>query len=82
LTRPQAWFYGEGLELPVKPSYDTTLAVPAYNLAARWDTSRSILDVSELDFTVSDVTTFNANQMGEVSKVSMAVLNFLQSYNL
>jgi hypothetical protein len=33
LTRPQAWFYGEGLRLPVTPSYDTTLADPAYSLA-------------------------------------------------
>ncbi|KAF8480769.1 leukotriene-A4 hydrolase [Russula ochroleuca] len=57
-----AWFYGEGPELPVKPSYDTTLADPAYTLAARWDTSRSISDVSELDFARSDVAAFNSNQ--------------------
>jgi len=57
-----AWFYGEGPKLPVTPSYDTTLADPAYGLAARWDTSRSISDVTELDFTASDVATFNSNQ--------------------
>lgn len=68
LTRPQAWFYGEGLKLPVTPSYDTTLADPAYGLAARWDTSRSISDVSELDFATSDVSTFNSNQTSEKSQ--------------
>jgi len=57
-----AWFYGEGLKLPVKPSYDTTLADPAYSLAARWDASRSISDVTELDFAASDVAAFNSNQ--------------------
>jgi leukotriene-A4 hydrolase len=49
----------------VKPSYDTTLADPAYSLAARWDTSRSISDVSELDFVASDVAAFNSNQKGK-----------------
>jgi len=57
-----AWFYGEGLKLPVELSYDTTLADPAYNLAARWDTSRSISDVTNLGFSASDVHTFNSNQ--------------------
>jgi len=57
-----AWFYGEGLKLPVEPSYDTTLADPAYGLAVRWDTSRSISDVTKLDFTASDVEAFNSNQ--------------------
>lgn len=65
LTLTQAWFYGEGLKLPVEPSYDTTLAGPAYGLAVRWDTSRSISDVTELDFTASDVEAFNSNQKSE-----------------
>jgi len=57
-----AWFHGEGLKLPEEPSYDTTLADPAYGLAARWDTSRSISDVTKLDFTTSDVKAFDSNQ--------------------
>ena len=65
LTLTQAWFYGEGLKLPAEPSYDTTLADPAYGLAARWDTSRSISDVTKLDFTASDVKDFNSNQKSE-----------------
>lgn len=65
LTLAQAWFYGEGLKLPAEPSYDTTLADPAYGLAARWDTSRSISDVTKLDFTASDVKAFNSNQKSE-----------------
>ncbi|KAI0271734.1 hypothetical protein BC834DRAFT_950104 [Gloeopeniophorella convolvens] len=57
-----AWFYGEGLKLPVEPSYDTTLAESAYDLAARWDKSRSESDVSKLDFTPSDIEHFDSNQ--------------------
>jgi len=57
-----AWFYGEGLKLPVEPSYDITLADPPYSLAVRWDTSRSISDVTKLDFAASDVETFDSNQ--------------------
>ncbi|KAI0307397.1 leukotriene-A4 hydrolase [Multifurca ochricompacta] len=57
-----AWFYGEGMKLPVEPSYDTTLAESAYSLAALWDASRSIADVAKLDFAASDVTNYNSNQ--------------------
>ena len=77
LTRTQAWFYGEGLMLPVEPSYDTTLADPAYNLAARWDTSRSISDITKLDFAASDVGTFNSNQ-----KIEQSAVPFLQFLTL
>ncbi|KAH9168627.1 leukotriene-A4 hydrolase [Lactarius sanguifluus] len=56
------WFYGEGLKLPVEPSYDTTLAESAYSLAARWDASRTISDVNKLDFAASDVEGYNSNQ--------------------
>jgi leukotriene-A4 hydrolase len=63
----QAWFYGEGLKLPVEPSYDTTLAEAAYSLAARWDASRSVSNVAELDFAASDVENYNSNQKRKVS---------------
>jgi leukotriene-A4 hydrolase len=56
------WFYGEGLKLPVEPSYDTTLAESAYSLAARWDASRTISDVNKLGFATSDVEGYNSNQ--------------------
>lgn len=59
----QAWFYGEGTSLPVEPEYDTTLAQEAYDLAARWDASRT-KTVSELEFKESDLKTFNSNQIG------------------
>ncbi|EJD04497.1 uncharacterized protein FOMMEDRAFT_107254 [Fomitiporia mediterranea MF3/22] len=56
-----AWFYGEGLTLPVEMEYDTTLAEQAYALAARWDSSRD-KDVSNLDFKSSDLEGFDTNQ--------------------
>ena len=58
-----AWFYGEGVELPVKMDYDLTLAETAYKLAARWDTARET-DISKLDFNESDLKDFNSNQIG------------------
>src|SRR5580765_3813834 len=36
-----AWFYGEGLELPVTMEYDLMLAEKAYTLAARWNAARN-----------------------------------------
>ncbi|KAI0785951.1 peptidase family M1-domain-containing protein [Abortiporus biennis] len=57
-----AWFYGEGLELPVTPEYDTTLATQAYALAKRWSDSRSS-DLSQLDFKFDDLNDFNSNQI-------------------
>jgi leukotriene-A4 hydrolase len=73
-TRTQAWFYGEGSKLPVEPSYDTTLADHAYSLAARWDTSRSISDITKLDFAASDVGTFNSNQTSEPQQQAVTFL--------
>jgi len=58
-----AWFYGEGVELPVKMDYDLTLAQKAYKLAKRWDAAREI-DISKVDFTKSDLKEFNSNQIG------------------
>ncbi|KAG8836286.1 hypothetical protein FRC17_007436 [Serendipita sp. 399] len=57
----QAWLYGEGLNLPVDMTYDTTLATQAYELAAKWDKSRSE-DASKL-FRASDVEGWNTNQL-------------------
>ncbi|KAF7320841.1 Leuk-A4-hydro-C domain-containing protein [Mycena chlorophos] len=57
----QAWFYGEGIELPVKMEYDTTLAQAAYALADRWDAARDSTDLST--FTPADLDGFNANQI-------------------
>ncbi|KAJ7086015.1 peptidase family M1-domain-containing protein [Mycena belliarum] len=58
-----AWFYGEGLKLPVKMEYDITLAQAAYTLAERWDASRSIPEIPTLDFKKSDLDAFNSNQI-------------------
>ncbi|KAG8690146.1 hypothetical protein FRC11_013549 [Ceratobasidium sp. 423] len=57
----QAWLYGEGTELPVKMEYDTTLAEKAYQLAAKWDESRST-DVGNLPFSAKDLHDFSSNQ--------------------
>ena len=59
----QAWFYGDGLELPVKMEYDLTLAEQAYTLAERWNNSRNTLDVSQLDFKESDLAELDSNQI-------------------
>lgn len=61
-----AWFYGEGTELPVKMEYDLTLAEKAYTLAERWHAARQ-KDVPQLDFTESDLKDFNTNQIGSCS---------------
>ncbi|KAJ7116299.1 hypothetical protein C8R44DRAFT_832437 [Mycena epipterygia] len=58
-----AWFYGEGLKLPVKMEYDDSLAQEAYALANRWDASRSVAEVSGLDFKKSDLDTFSSTQI-------------------
>lgn len=50
----QVWFYGEGLELPVKMEFDSSLAESAYKLAERWDSSRSV-NISHLQFTANDL---------------------------
>lgn len=57
-----AWFYGEGLDLPVEMIYDLTLAEKAYALAARWDGART-KDISQLDFKATDLNEFDANQI-------------------
>ncbi|ORY89696.1 peptidase family M1-domain-containing protein [Leucosporidium creatinivorum] len=56
-----AWLNGEGLELPVKIEYDTSLADNAYDLAARWDSARS--QDSFPEFTAADVEGWTSNQV-------------------
>jgi len=68
-----AWFYGEGTELPVEMSYDTTLAKAAYDLAERWDAARRDTDTSKLDFKETDLQDFDSNQI-------VVFLEKLQSY--
>ena len=57
----QAWFYGEGVELPVQVDLDLTLAKQAYALADRWDAARTI-DISKATFSAADMDGFNSNQ--------------------
>jgi len=56
-----AWFYGEGVELPVEVDFDLTLAKQAYALADRWDAARAI-DISKTPFSPTDIDGFNSNQ--------------------
>jgi len=56
-----AWFYGEGVELPVQEEVDLTLAKQAYALADRWDRARDI-DISKASFSADDMDGFNSNQ--------------------
>ena len=57
----QAWFYGEGVELPVQVDLDLTLAKQAYALADRWDAARTV-DISKTTFSAADMDGFNSNQ--------------------
>lgn len=68
-----AWLSGEGTELPVKMEYDLQLAEQAYELAAKWDASRSTADATKLPFASSDLDAFDSNQ-------KVAFLERLQSY--
>jgi leukotriene-A4 hydrolase len=63
--RSQAWFFGEGLDLPVEMDYDMTLANAAFSLAERWDASRSTSDPSKSGFRGGDIHGFNGNQIGD-----------------
>jgi len=67
-----AWFYGEGIELPVKLQFDVSLGKEAYDLAARWDDARFVA-VTDLSFTTTDLNDFNSNQ-------KVVLLERLQSY--
>ncbi|KAE9398633.1 zincin [Gymnopus androsaceus JB14] len=67
-----AWFYGEGVELPVKMEYDSTLAESSYELAKRWDSARAV-EISRLEFTENDLDKFSSTQ-------KVVFLERLQSY--
>jgi leukotriene-A4 hydrolase len=56
-----AWFYGEGVRLPVQEKLDLTLAEQAYALADRWDAARAT-DISRTSFAAADMDGFNSNQ--------------------
>ncbi|KAI5833346.1 zincin [Schizophyllum commune Tattone D] len=56
-----AWFYGEGMDLPVQMEYDRSLAEAAYTLAGRWDAARTSR-VDTLDFSADDLKAFDSNQ--------------------
>ena len=56
-----AWFYGEGMQLPVQPTYDESLAKGPHDLAAKWDASR-VIDAKLLTFKKEDIASFNGNQ--------------------
>ncbi|GAA5957633.1 hypothetical protein JCM8115_001380 [Rhodotorula mucilaginosa] len=59
-----AWFNGEGLELPVKMEYDTTLADRAYSLASSWHSSRTLSDADlARKFSASDLQGWSATQI-------------------
>lgn len=45
--------------------YDTSLAETVYALADRWNTSRTITDVSQLDFSESDLEGLDTNQISQ-----------------
>lgn len=55
-----AWLYGEGLELPVKMEYDTTLAEAAFALAERWEKRISGADDK---FSHADIDGWTAGQV-------------------
>ncbi|KAK4705696.1 hypothetical protein P7C70_g496, partial [Phenoliferia sp. Uapishka_3] len=55
-----AWLNGEGLNLPVKMEFDTSLADAAYGLAAKWDAER---DSTTFPFSAADIEDFSSNQV-------------------
>ncbi|POW00058.1 hypothetical protein PSTT_13351 [Puccinia striiformis] len=56
----EAWLHGHGLELPVQPKYDTSLADDAYALAKKWTLART--DQS-IEFSPDDIKDFSSNQI-------------------
>lgn len=58
------WLYGEGLELPVKMEFDTTLAERAFSLADRWmQVIKGSTPLEQLKFSKADIKGWNANQI-------------------
>ncbi|KAG6919450.1 hypothetical protein DXG01_005709 [Tephrocybe rancida] len=69
-----AWFYGEGQNLPVELQYDTSLVEAVYALALQWDASRSTSAITQLKFGESDLKDFDSNQI-------IAFIERLQTYS-
>ncbi|BGP20088.1 hypothetical protein JCM10213_002662 [Rhodosporidiobolus nylandii] len=58
-----AWINGEGLDLPVKMEYDTSLAQACYSLASRWSSARALPKEALLkQFSKDDIKDFSATQ--------------------
>ncbi|KAG5715728.1 Leukotriene A-4 hydrolase [Termitomyces sp. T112] len=68
-----AWFHGQGQDLPVEMEYDTSLAKEVYTLASDWDAARSVSDVAQLKFKEADLKSLDSNQI-------ISFLERLQSY--
>ena len=63
----KTWLYGQGMP-PVTPKFDTTLAVPAYDLAKRWsDAYSKDLNPIDLPFNASDLKGWFAGQICSTS---------------
>lgn len=45
--------------------YDTSLAETVYALADRWNNSRTVTDVSQLNFSESDLEGLDTNQISQ-----------------
>lgn len=58
-----AWLHGEGMELPVKMEYDTTLAEQAFSLADRWIKFVDGSAGEKAHFSLDDIKGWNANQV-------------------
>lgn len=60
----EAWLNGEGLELPVKMVYDTSLADEAFKLAGRWSkVIEGKVDPSSEKFSSEDIKNLDSNQI-------------------
>lgn len=59
-----AWLHGEGIALPVKMTYNDSLAQPAFKLAKKWtDVIASSADPASAPFAKSDVADFDTDQL-------------------
>lgn len=60
----KAWLHGEGLALPVKMTYNDSLAQESYALAKRWsDVIKSSEAPKSGDFSVKDIESFDTDQL-------------------
>lgn len=60
----EAWLHGEGVDLPVKMTYDDTLAKQSFALADRWsEVIKSKKDPASAGFSSADVEDFDTDQL-------------------